>query len=98
MEKELDVHVVSGGKILQTLEGKYTKQDAVTGEWIDSTVAVDGACNHFGEKPVKNYWLGLSGSSGIASWSVKCDHSEGKPTWVEVNALTGEFIKIWEGY
>jgi len=97
MKKELEVHV-SRGKILQKMEGKYKERDVIIGEWIDTPKAMDIALKYFDERPIKNYWLGIGNNDGIIVWYVKCDYNEGVPTWVHVNALTGEFIKTREGY
>ncbi len=97
MDKELEVHV-SRGKILQTMEEKFKKRETITGAWIDTTKALDIALGYFADKPVDNYWFGISSKEGIATWYIKCDYSEGVPTWVHINALTGEVIKTREGY
>ena len=98
MKKELEVHI-SRGKILQTMEEKYKKRDAITGEWIDTPKAMAIALKYFHDKPIKNYWFGIGNNEGtIVVWYVKCDYNEGVPTWVNINALTGEFIKTREGY
>jgi len=95
--QEFEVHV-SAGKILQTMEERYKKRDAVTGDWIDSPEAMKIAHPYFGDEPVRNYWLGLSSHEGTVSWYIKCKHHQGTPIWVQLNALTGEFIKTREGY
>jgi len=97
LKKELEVHV-SRGKILQTMEEKYKKRDAITGEWIDTPKVMEIALKYFTDKPIKNYWFGISSNKGITTWYVKCDYNEGVPSWVNINALTGEFIKTREGY
>lgn len=98
VKKELEVHV-SRGKILQKMEGKYKKRDVITGEWIDTPKVMDIALKYFDdERPIKNYWLGIGNNEGTIIWYVKCAYDEGVPTWVHVNALTGEFIKTREGY
>jgi len=97
MDKELEVHV-SRGKILQTMEEKFKKREAITGAWIDTPKALDIALGYFVDKPVDNYWFGISSKEGITTWYVKCDYDEGVPTWVHINALTGEVIKTREGY
>ncbi|MBN2396555.1 MAG: hypothetical protein JXC36_08895 [Candidatus Atribacteria bacterium] len=97
MDKELEVHV-SRGKILQTMEEKFKKREAITGAWIDTPKALDISFGYFVDKPVDNYWFGISSKEGIATWYIKCDYSEGIPTWVDINALTGEVIKTREGY
>jgi uncharacterized membrane protein YkoI len=97
MDKELEVHV-SRGKILQKMEGKYRERDVITGEWIDTPKAMSIALKYFDEKPIKNYWLGIGNNEGTIIWYVKCDYDEGVPTWVHINALTGEVIKTREGY
>jgi len=98
VKKELEVHV-SRGKILQKMEEKYKKRDVITGEWIDTPKVMDVALKYFDdERPIKNYWLGIGNNEGTIIWYVKCAYDEGVPTWVHVNALTGEFIKTSEGY
>ncbi len=97
MKKELEVHI-SRGKILQTMEEKYKKRDAITGEWIDTPKAMAIALKYFHDKPIKNYWFGIGNNEGTIVWYVKCDYDEGVPTWVNIDALTGEFIKTREGY
>jgi len=98
VKKELEVHI-SRGKILQKMEGKYKKRDVIVGEWIDTPKAMDIALKYFDdERPIKNYWLGIGNNEGTIIWYVKCAYDEGVPTWVHVNALTGEFIKTREGY
>ena len=98
VKKELEVHI-SRGKILQKMEGKYKKRDVIFGEWIDTPKAMDIALKYFDdERTIKNYWFGIGNNEGTIIWYVKCDYDEGVPTWVHVNALTGEFIKTREGY
>ena len=97
MKKELEVHV-SRGKILQKMEGKYRERDVIAGEWIDTPKAMSIALKYFDEKPIKNYWLGIGNNEGTIIWYVKCAYDEGVPTWVHINALTGEVIKTREGY
>ena len=97
MEKELEIHV-SRGKILQKREEKYKVRDIIGGEWIDTPQAMDIAFKYFEERPIKNYWLGIGNSKGTIIWYIKCDYDEGVPTWVDINALTGEVIKTREGY
>jgi len=97
MEKELEIHV-SRGKILQKREEKYKERNIIGGEWIDTPQAMDIAFKYFEERPIKNYWLGIGNNKGTIIWYVKCDYDEGVPTWVDINALTGELIKTREGY
>ena len=97
MKKDLEVHV-SRGKILQKMEGKYKERDVITGEWIDTPMAMSIALKYFDDKPIKNYWLGIGNNDGTIVWYVKCDYDEGIPTWVKINALTGELIETREGY
>ena len=97
MDKELEVHV-SRGKIFQTMEEKFKKREAITGAWIDTPKALDISMVYFVRKPIDNYWFGISSKEGIATWYIKCDYSEGVPTWAHINALTGEVIKTREGY
>ena len=97
MEKGLEVHV-SRGKILQKREEKYKERDVIGGEWIDTPQAMDIAFKYFDERPIKNYWLGIGNNKWTIVWYVKCDYDEGVPTWVDINALTGELIKTREGY
>jgi len=97
MKKELEVHI-SRGKILQTIEEKYKERDVISGEWIDTPKAMDIALKYFNDKPIKNYWFGIGNNEGTIVWYVKCDYNEGVPTWVNINALTGEFIQTREGY
>ena len=97
MNKELEVHI-SRGKILQIMEEKFKKREAITGTWIDTPKALDISFEYFTNKPVDNYWFGLSSKEGIATWYVKCDYDDGVPTWVHINVLTGEVIKTREGY
>jgi len=80
------------------MEGKCKERDTITGEWIDTPKAMDIALKYFEEKPIKNYWLGIGNNEGTIIWYIKCDHEEGVPTWVDINALTGEFIKTRAGY
>jgi len=97
MDKELEVHI-SRGKILQTMEEKFKKRETITGEWIDTPKALDISMEYFAGKPIDNYWFGISSKEGITTWYIKCDYSEGVPTWVHINALTGEVVKTREGY
>jgi len=97
MEKEFEVHI-SRGKILQTMEEKYKKRDYISGEWIDTPKAIEIAQGYFADKPIKNYWFGISSKDGITTWYVMCKYDEGVPHWVNINALTGDVIKIREGY
>ena len=97
MYKELEVHI-SRGKILQTMEEKFKRREAITGEWIDTPKALNIALGYFADKTVDNYWFGISSKESITTWYVKCDYDEGVPTWVHINALTGEVIKTREGY
>ena len=97
MEKELEVHI-SRGKILQTMEEKLKKREAITGEWVDTPKAIEIAQEYFAAKPIKNYWFGITSKEGIATWYIMCKYEEGVPTWVHINALTGELIKTREGY
>ena len=59
MEKELEVPI-SSGEILQTIEEKYKKRDAITNEWIDTPKALDIAMEYFADKPIENHWFGIS--------------------------------------
>ena len=97
LEKELEVHI-SRGKVLQTMEEKKKKREAITGEWMDTPGALGIALQYFADKTVDNYWFGISSKEGFVTWYMKCDYSEGVPTWVHINALTGEVIKTREGY
>jgi len=97
MEKELEVHI-SSGKILQTMEEKFKRRDVISGEWMDTPKAIEIAQEYFADKPIRNYWFGISSKEGIITWYVKGKYDEGVPTWVHINALTGEIIKTREGY
>ena len=67
----------------------------VEDNWIDSDVAAQKAKKYFEGLVCKNYWYGLTGDT----WKIKCSKKGGgEPKWVELNALTGEFIKTWEDY
>jgi len=67
----------------------------VEDNWIDSSVAAQKAQKYFEGLVCKNYWYGLTGDT----WKIKCSKKGGgKPKWVELNALTGEFIRTWEDY
>lgn len=69
--------------------------EPVENNWLDSDVIAQKSQEHFQGLTCKNYWYGLSGNT----WTVKCDkEGGGKPKWVELNAVTGEFIKTWEGH
>ncbi|MBA7533110.1 hypothetical protein ES705_25345 [subsurface metagenome] len=59
---------------------------------------MDIALKYFNDKSIKNYWFGIGNNEGTIVWNVKCDYNEGVPTWVNINALTGEFINTREGY
>ena len=69
--------------------------EPVADNWLDSDVIAQKAQEYFQGLTCKNYWYGLSGNT----WQVKCSkEGGGKPKWVELNAVTGEFIKTWEDY
>ena len=69
--------------------------EPVEDSWLDSDAIAQKSQEHFQGLTCKNYWYGLSGNT----WTVKCDKEEGgKPKWVELNAVTGEFIRTWEDY
>lgn len=97
MEKEFEVHI-SSGEILQTMEEKLKQREAITDEWMDTPKAIEIAQEYFSDKPIRNYWFGISSKEGIITWYVKGKYDEGVPTWVHINALTGEIIKTREGY
>jgi hypothetical protein len=97
MNMELEVHV-SRGEILQIMDEKLKKREAISGEWMDTPRALNIALEYFTDKPIKNYWFGISSKEGIMTWYIKCRYEEGVPTWVHINALTGEVIKTREGY
>ena len=67
----------------------------VKDDWIDSDSIAKKSKTYFEGLTCKNYWYGLTGDE----WKVKCSkEGGGKPKWVSLNAVTGEFIKTWEDY
>ena len=89
---------VADGKV--TAAGEYAGRDKkylgrVPDNWIDSDQAIKIALDNLKEIKCKSYWLGLSGKE----WSVKCRKVEGgKPRWVEIDAVTGKFIRFRDTY
>jgi len=96
----LDVHVVSGARILQTMQSRradHKRKEAIAQGWIDSTQAMERAKKIFVKEP-KTYWMGLISYHGTPSWSIKARYEGLEPLWVEIDAKTGEVIKRWKGY
>jgi len=93
LDEELDVHVVRGNRVLQTLDGRNTDKEAIEGDWMDSPDAARAAASHVPDQTMDNYWLGLVSQDGTVSWSVKCDHEDGNATWLSVDARTGEILE-----
>ena len=88
---------VSQSEIFQTMEGKYRETDILEGDWIDTSEAISTANPYFEGETIKNYWFGLGKKDEMLVWYIKCDYEEKAPTWVEINALTGEFLRTREG-
>ena len=97
LEKVFEVSVYKS-KVFQTSEGKFRERDILEGDWIDTPEAMEVANLYFEGKAIKNYWFGLGEKDEMLIWYIKCDYEAGVPTWVEINALTGEFLKTREGY
>ena len=94
----------SDGYEVWIADGKFSREEIgtstrflnpVENNWLDSDVIAQKAQEYFQGLTCKNYWYGLTGNT----WKVKCSkEGGGKPKWVELNAVTGEFIKTWEDY
>jgi len=92
MDKKLEVRI-NRSKVLQAVDGIYVEKDAITDGWIDSPEVMDIALEYCEDKPIDNYWLGMAVMRGVLTWSVNCEYEESGNSWIEVNALTGGYIK-----
>ena len=93
----------SDGYEVWIIDGEFSREETtstrflkpVENGWLDSDVIAQKAQEYFQGLTCKNYWYGLTGNS----WKVKCSkEGGGKPKWVELNAVTGEFVRTWEDY
>ncbi len=86
---------VRSGKVSSAYEDTtYSEPSRVVSSWIDSDEAIEKAQPYFEGLACKSYWLGLAEDR----WNIKCHKESGEPTWVYLNASTGEFIKTRVGY
>ena len=86
---------VSSGKIVSAYEHTiYSKPSRVVSSWINSDKVIEKARPYFKSLTCKRYWLGLAKDK----WNVKCSKENSRPTWVYLDASTGEFVKMREGY
>jgi len=93
----------SDGYEVWIIDGEFSREETtstrflepVENNWLDSDVIAQKSQEYFQGLTCKNYWYGLTGDT----WKVKCSkEGGGKPKWVELNAITGEFIRTWEDY
>ena len=89
---------VADGKV--SAAGEYAGRDKkflgrVPDNWIDSNQAMKIALDNLKEIQCRSYWLGLSGEK----WRVKCSRVEGgTPRWVDIKAVSGEFLRFRDDY
>lgn len=94
-QQRLDVHVVRGEEVLQTMEEDYEQSEAISADWIDSPAAMGVADQHVEDRPVEGCWMLLDVRDGTPCWRVQYRPDEGPTTRVEINAVTGAFIRTW---
>jgi hypothetical protein len=88
------VNVVEG-KITGTSDTNKKKQDKVADNWLDSDRVAQIAIPKCGETTEKDYFIDLdtSGKDKTSTWSFNCKVGENKALYIDLNALTGEYLQ-----
>lgn len=96
-ETNFKINIVEGN-IDKTEEGDKKKTDPIADGWIDSTHVPAVALPKFkeiGEVPEPDYFIALKSGKNNKSaiWSMNCRVGEYRTLTVDVDAVTGKFIK-----
>jgi major membrane immunogen (membrane-anchored lipoprotein) len=87
------VNVVEG-KITDTSDTNKKKQDQIPENWIDSDRVAQIAIPKCGETTEKDYFIDLDTNKDKAPiWSFNCKIGENKTLYVDLKALTGEYLE-----
>jgi hypothetical protein len=92
--EKYEVHI-RRGKVFQTMTGKLSKMDTITGRWMDSPEAMRQAADRLSVCTGEGYWMGLSMSDERPVWRIKCSEGAKQQAWVKLDAVTGDEIDHW---
>ncbi len=92
--EKYEVHI-RRGRVFQTMTGKLSKMDPISGRWIDSPEAMQRAAGSLAGCTGKGYWLGLSMAGDRPVWRINCSKDGKQQAWVKMDAVTGEEIDRW---
>ena len=87
------VNVVEG-KITGTSDTNKKKQNQIPENWIDSDQVAKIAIPKCGEMTEKDFFIDLdTNRDKIPIWSFNCKVGENKTLYIDLNALTGEYLQ-----